>query len=209
MLRSLRLYHDTIIVGSDWEAALAAPLPSYGAVVSLRGDVESVDMFNNVLSYAGGGVDRVEGTHFTGVDRTNTTADPSLFNFAGNAVSVPYTSNWHLASLAQCFSASEFGMTVTEPQMHSTAGHECHGGARSGWVVRNNIAFNGDRGLTGDRAVLSFAEDGYPEVESRSVIFFSGEVIESLPLASEVRADIQSHTRTDSRSCGAWVGDGR
>ena len=159
--------------------------------------------------YAGGGVDRVEGTHFTGVDRTNTTADPSLFNFAGNAVSVPYTSNWHLASLAQCFSASEFGMTVTEPQMNSTAGHECHGGARSGWVVRNNIAFNGDRGLTGDRAVLSFAEDGYPEVESRSVIFFSGEVIESLPLASEVRADIQSHTRTDSRSCGAWVGDGR
>lgn len=121
------------------------PLPSYGAVVSLRGDVESVDMFNNVLSYAGGGVDLVDGTHFTGVDRTNTTADPSLFNFAGNAVSVPYTSNWHLASLAQCFSASEFGMTVTEPQMNSTAGHECHGGARSGWVVRNNIAFNGSR----------------------------------------------------------------
>jgi len=190
-------------------SSTARTLASYGAVASLRGDVESVDIFNNVLSYAGGGVDRVSGTRFTGVDRSDTTADPSFLNFAGNALSIPYVSGWHIASLTQHFSDAEFGMIASEAQLNSSAGHECHGGARTGWVVRNNITLNGERGFRGDRPVLTFADDGYPDLALTAIIFAHGEVVDSLPLASEVRADVQNNTRVEPRSCGAWVRDGR
>lgn len=201
-LTSLQLYHVTAAIGEDWSLAQPVTLPFEGAVVSMSGDIRNVAIFNSLLAYAGGGVDRMGGTVFTGVDRSRTTADPLVLSFAGNVISIPGVSDWHLASLTQCIPIEEFGTVFDEATLNSPAGHECHDGARSSWLVARNAAFQGAPG-SGPRAPVELLDDGYPVDGPRT--FVVGEAVDGLPLAGEVATDLGSLTRGVPPGVGAWA----
>jgi len=200
-LSSFQLYHVTAVIGDDWNAAAPVSLPFHGAVVSMNGNILDVAMFNNLLSYAGGGVDLVDGTTFTGIDRIDTTDDPVTLSFAGNVVSIPFVSDWHKASLTTCGSW-EFGTTRSEWRLNSAAAHECHDGARGSWAVARNAAFTSPMGL-GARAVVEFAADGHSMKPGAT--FIVGEPLSSLPRASEVLTDFSELSRTMPPGVGAWA----
>jgi len=202
-LTSLQLYHVTAAIGDDWGLSRAVTLPFEAAVVSMSGDIRNVAIFNSLLAYAGGGaLDRLSGTVFTGVDRSHTTADPLVLSFAGNVLSIPGVSGWHLASLSQCIPVEEFGTVFDEATLNSSAGHECHDGARSSWFVARNAAFQGAPG-SGARAAVELLDDAYPVNAPRA--FVVGEAIAGLPLASEVATDFGNLTRGISPGVGAWA----
>ena len=202
-LASLSLYHVTAAIGEDWDASEPVPLPFDGAVVALRGDIRDIAMFNNLFAYAGGGVDRVMGTVMTGIDRARTTADPLTLAFVGNAISVPFVSNWHLASLMQCRPLQEFGGLVrTEGELNTSLVHECHGGHRANWQSARNAAFTSAPGM-GARAVIELMSDGYPVDSARA--FVVGEPPSSVPLASEIALDFDGRARSFPPGVGAWA----
>lgn len=159
-------------------------------------------LFNNLFSYAGGGVDRMTGTVFTGIDRTRTTTDPLTLAFLGNVISVPFVSGWHLASLMACRPLPEFGgLVVTEAALNLPGAHECHGGLRASWASTRNAAFTSPPGM-GARAVVELLADGYPVEDNRT--FVVGEAPDTVPLASEVASDIGENPRSTPPGVGAW-----
>lgn len=196
-LGALQLYHVTAAVGDDWGVTRTVPAAYRAAALYLTGDVRDVSLYNNMLLLAGGAAIDV---NFTGIDRFETTADPVNLQVAGNIVSVPFTSPFHLATLMQCAATAEFASWFDEMSLNTARAHECHGGGRDSWVAAGNRAFTVPPG-SDIRVVVELEADGYPTLPARVYLGTSP----PLPLMSEVSTDFADLPRRSPVGAGAWA----
>ncbi|HXU83774.1 MAG TPA: hypothetical protein VN914_20410, partial [Polyangia bacterium] len=164
--------------------------------------IRTVAMFNNLISYAGGGAGH-PGVVFTGIDRSGVTMDPLSLRFSGNLLSVPIPSmgSAHLPSLMQCQAVPEFGNRImTEAELNTSEAHRCLVGSAMSWTVAGNAAFTATTGMH-SRDVVEL--DGTGAALDTSRVFVVGEPLSRLPLATDVAIDLLGRARAESSQVGA------